>query len=169
MGTMDSATQWSGVSGLEVARFSGWCLTSLLVTVASTAVLVREAVRLPVHATLTAQYVVTWMSVWLGLLLLLSVVAGVVVFRRTTPWRVVLTWPWLVGPAVGFGFFIAVAPYADGPNRLCPQVGGSCDTAWGMGAMFLSVLAACVVGGVFIAAATVWRWIGRSTTPPAAQ
>jgi hypothetical protein len=84
-------------------------------------------------------------------MVLLSLLAGGLVFRRHTPWVVILTWPWL-GLAVAVAYDFGLSGQMDGGSRLCDAPrGGSCDTSWGDGAMFLAFPAAAVLGGTFVA------------------
>ena len=98
-------------------------------------------------------------------MMVLSIAAGVLVFQRATPWHVVLTWPWLVGPVVGFASFIALTPHMDAGSSLCDApAGGSCDTSWGFGAMLLALAAAVTLGGAFVAVASLKRALLRAAT-----
>jgi hypothetical protein len=95
-------------------------------------------------------------------MVLLSLLAGGLVFRRHTPWVVILPWPWLVGLAVAVAYDSGLSGQMDGGSRLCdaPQ-GNSCDTSWGIGAMFLAFAAAAVLGGTFVTVASLKRLVLR--------
>jgi hypothetical protein len=132
---------------------------------AATLTIVHRSVRLPLGRTLSEHFLAGWAVTWGGSMLVLSVVAGVLVFRRATPWDVVLTWPWLVGPIVGFSSFIASTPHMESGSRLCDApAGGSCDTSWGLGAMLLALAAAVTLGGTFVAVASLKRALLRAAT-----
>jgi hypothetical protein len=127
-------------------------------TLTATLIIVHRALALPRSGRLSDHFLATWAATWGGSLLLLSIVAGLVVFQRSTPWEVVLTWPWLVGIAVGAGWMGGLTGQVDAGSRLCDApANGSCDTAWGLGAAFISLAAGLVLGGSFIAAASLRR------------
>jgi hypothetical protein len=50
-------------------------------------------------------------------MVLLSLLAGGLVFRRHTPWVVILTWPWLVGLAVAVAYDSGLSGQMDGGSR----------------------------------------------------
>jgi len=109
--------------------------------------------RIPTRG-LTEWAVASW-----GSMLLLAAVAGVVVFRRSTRLSIVLGWPWMVGAFIALGYFLGLTGQMDGNTTLCRQPNGSCDQAWGFGAVILGFVAALVYGGTFAISALVWRFI----------
>jgi hypothetical protein len=143
-----------------------WCLLSGVVSFGATRALVDVAVALPPGDEINSDYLARWAIVTGGSLLALALIAGLVVFDRTAPWEVLLTWPWLVGFAIALGAYIALGDQMNGGSQLCEQPAGtSCDTAWGFGAMILGVGTGIVFGSVCLAAAAVRRlapWPSRT-------
>ena len=156
-------TRWiADVQNSEIVAFGLWMFAEFALAFAGTLVIVHRAVKLPLGAHLSNSYLVTWAATWSGSMLLLSSLAGALVFRRHAPWDVLLTWPWLVGFAVGIGSFSALTGQMEGGSRLCTLPhGDSCDTSWGIGAMFLSLAAAIALGGAFIGVASLKRFTLR--------
>jgi len=151
-----------GVSEREVIAYVAWLAVTFAVSLVATLVIVHHAIALPPKAELASHFLVVWASTWGGSLLLLSILAGALVFRRTTAWEVVLTWPWLVGLTVGIAYFAGLTGQMDAGSKLCnASANGSCDTAWGLGAIALSLAAALALGGTFITAATLRRLLPR--------
>jgi hypothetical protein len=148
------------VTTSDILKLVSWCLASLVIGFAATHALVERALALPTGAMLPSDFLIRT-GLWAGGgLLLLAVVAGLLVFRPTMPWEVLLTWPWLVGGAIALGSFMAVAGHSDGGSQLCDQPPGtSCDTAWGFGAMLLAVMAGAIFGGVAILVALIRRLV----------
>ena len=147
---------------VEVIAFFAWLAATFALSLAATLVIVHRALALPPKGELSTHLLLRWGVISGGSLLLLAVLAGVLVFRPTTPWNVVLTWPWLIGLTVGAGYFFGLAGHMDGGSKLCdaPQ-NGSCDNAWGLGAVLLSFVAAVVLGGVFVSVVALRRLLPR--------
>ena len=101
---------------------------------------------------------------------MLALVAGALVFRRTAPRDVVLTWPWLVGVAVFFAYMFGLGGQMDQGSRLCGAQSGGCDLSWGLGGVVVVAAAAVVLGSAFAAVASSKRLLLRRTDqrPPAA-
>lgn len=151
-----------GVSEPEIIAYIAWLAATFAVSLAATLVIVHHATALHPKTQLTTHFLVVWAATWGGSLLLLSILAGLLAFRRTTPWEVILTWPWLVGLAVGIAYFGGLTGQMDAGSKLCDApANGSCDTAWGLGAIALSLTAALALGGTFITAATLRRLLPR--------
>ncbi len=159
-----SPRRWiSDVSNAEVVGLVAWLTATFAISFASTHALVDRALALPAGASLGNHFLIGWAETRGGALLLLSIIAGCVVFRRRTSWEVVLTWPLLVGPVVGIAYFTALTGQMDGGSRFCDApAGSSCDTAFGFGAILIALAAAVVLGGTFIAAAALKRLLLRS-------
>ena len=118
----------SDVSNAEVIGFVAWLTANFAISLASTHVIVDRALELPAGASLGNHFLIGWAATRGGALLLLSIIAGSVVFRRRTPWDVVLTWPWLVGPVVGVAYFSALNGQMDAGSKLCDAPAGSSST-----------------------------------------
>ena len=161
-----SRSRWiSDVWTTEIISFAVWFVAEFALSFAATLDIVHRGTRLPAGRTLSDHFLASWAVTWGGSMLLFAIVAGGVVFRRATPWGVVLTWPWLVGPVVGFASFIALTPHMDSGSRMCDApAGGSCDTSWGLGAMLLSLVAAATLGTSFIAVASLKKALLRLTS-----
>lgn len=126
--------------------------TTFALSLAATLVIVHRAVSLHPKAELSDRFLTRWGVSFGASLLLLAVVAGLLVFRRATPWEVVLTWPWIAGLAVGLGYFIGLTGQMDGGSKLCDVAkNSSCDTSRGLGALLVTLAAGLALGGVFIA------------------
>lgn len=140
-----------------------WLVAESALSLTATLLLVHRTVALPKGGTLSTHYFATWAVTWGGTMFVLAVIAGAFAFRRVTPWNVVLTWPWAVGPAVGIASFAALTGQMDGGSKLCTlPKGDSCDTSWGFGMILLSIAAAGVLGGTFIAVASLKRLLSRA-------
>ncbi len=146
----------------EFVALAVWGIAIFALSLAATLVIVHRAVALAPSGHLTNHFLVVWAVTWGGSMLLVSILAGMFVFRRATPWQVVLTWPWLVGGAVGLAWMVGLSGQMDAGSKLCDaQANGSCDNAWGLGAILLSVAAALVLGGTFVFTATLRRMLPR--------
>jgi hypothetical protein len=150
------------VSNFDVAGFVVWIATTFAVAMTATLDITHTARALPESQDLSSQYLIWWAERYGGALLALSILAGLILFWRATPWEVVLSWPWLAGPAVGLAFFLSLTPYMDGGTRMCDApMGGSCDTAWGIGAALVSIAAGVALGGPCVALVSGRRLLGR--------
>ena len=88
-----------------------WAGALVAITVASTAEIVRQAeARAPLD--LSNHYLARWAIVSAGSILLVSLLGGLLVFRRETKWEVAATWPLLGGIVVGAGSFITLSVMA---------------------------------------------------------
>src|SRR5579872_6217957 len=144
------------VSGREFVAFVGWGIAVFTLALLATLTIVHQASAS--RRSIDGRYLVIWGLTWGGSILALTLVAGLVVFRRERSWSTVLTWPWLIGPVVGFAYFLGASGQSDAGSKLCnAPTGGSCDTAWGLGAILLSVAAGVVLSGSFIMASTLRR------------
>jgi hypothetical protein len=142
----------------EIIGFALWMIAEFALSLAAIIVIVHRAVGLPHGAHLSNHFLVTWAITWAGVMLVLSLLAGGLVFRRDTPWEVILTWPCLVGLAVAISYFFGLSGQLDAGSRLCDAPhGGSCDTTWGFGAVALGLAAAIVLGGAFVSVAALKR------------
>lgn len=94
-------------------------------------------------------------------MLVLSLVAGSVVFRRTAPWDVVLTWPWLIGVAVFLAYMFGLSGQMDQGSRLCGAQSGGCDLSWGFGGVVVAAAGAATLGSAFVAVASLKRLLLR--------
>jgi hypothetical protein len=57
---------------------------------------------------------------------------------------------------------VGLSGQMDAGSKLCDApANGSCDNAWGLGAILLSVAAALVLGGTFVFTATLSRLLPR--------
>jgi hypothetical protein len=147
----------AALSTSEIVGFALWLVAEFALSLAATLVVVHRALGLQPGAQLSKHFLVAWAITWGGSMVLLSLLAGALVFRRHTPWVVVLTWPWVVGLAVAVAYDFGLSGQMDG-GRLCDAPrGGSCDISWGIGAMFLAVAAAAVLGGAFVSVASLKR------------
>jgi hypothetical protein len=168
---------WRRLQRPEFAAFGIWIAVTFALAVGATLTIVHHAIALPAGAQFSERFLITWTLEWGGSMVVTAFVGGVVVFRRSTAWQPVLTWPWLVGVAVGLGYMIGLSGQMDSGSKLCDApAGGSCDDAWGLGAWVVGVLAAVVLGGTFVATASLTRilhparWVscldGRRKTRP---
>ncbi len=94
-------------------------------------------------------------------MLMLSALAGALVFRRTAPWDVVLTWPWLVGVAAFLACEFGLGGQVDQGSRLCGQQSGGCDLSFGFGNALVGGAAAVILGVAFVATASLKRLLLR--------
>jgi hypothetical protein len=155
---------WRRLSRREFAAFSAWIVLTFALALAATLVAVHRAVSLASGEQLSSRYLMTWGLEWGGAMILAAILGGLFVFRRSTSWQTVLTWPWLVGLVVGLAYDIGLSGQMDAGSTLCNSP-NDCDTAWGLGAWLLGFVAAVVLGGVFVASATLTRLRHRRTEP----
>ncbi len=157
---------WRRVSRREFAAFALWVLVAFALTLGATLSIVHRAVALPAGEQLSNRFLVAWALEWGAPMVVASVLGGLFVFRRSTPWKTLLTWPWLVGVVVGLGYVVGLSGQMDSGSKLCdapPK--SSCDDAWGLGAWLLGFGGAVLLGGIFIVSATLARvTMGRSTS-----
>jgi hypothetical protein len=79
----------------------------------------------------------------------------------------VALWPLLGGPVVAVGYFFGVSGQMKAGSALCDApANGSCDTAWGFGAVAVAILAAAVLGVVFTGAFALRRLVLRIHPSP---
>jgi hypothetical protein len=149
------------VSNSELMGFLLWVVAEFALTLAATLVIVHRAVVLPKGAQLPSDFLVGWGATWGVPMLVLSALAGAVVLRRTAPWDVVLTWPWLIGIAVFFACEFGLGGQMDQGSRLCGQQSGGCDLSFGFGSALVGGAAAVVLGVTFVAAASLKRLLVR--------
>lgn len=156
-------TLWRRLSRAEFASFALWMLVNFALALGATLVIVHRAVSLPVGGQLTEHFIVAWALEWGGAMLGASILGGLFVFRRSTSWQTLLTWPWLVGVMIGLAYMFGLSGQMDSGSRLCDApAGSSCDNAWGLGAWLVGGLAAAVLGGTFVASAALARVLARS-------
>ena len=152
--------------GVRVPRrarilFGGWCAALFGLSLAFTLAIVHRAVsngaqRLPGH------YLVGWGVAAGASFLFVAALGGLVVFPSRTPWHVALLWPLLSGPAVATGYFFGLTGQMESGSTLCDaSANGSCDTAWGLGAVVVAIASAIVLGTLFAAAFTTKRLATR--------
>jgi hypothetical protein len=147
----------------DLVRFGCWCGLLFALSLAATLSIVHEAVSHP-SVQLSHHYLVVWAAGTAGSLLAASLLGGLLVFRRETPWSVAGLWPLLAGPAVAVGYFFGVSGQMDAGSALCDaRVGGSCDAAWGFGAIVIAVVAGAALGTLFSVAFALKRFIRRTT------
>ena len=147
----NAQNRWiSVVADSDVIRYIMWAGALVAITVASTAEVVRQAeARAPLD--LSNHYLARWAIVSAGSLLLVSLLGGLLVFRRETKWEVAATWPLLGGIVVGAGSFITLSVMGQtDPGTVSCTGPQPCDTAFGLGAGVLSLVAAIPIGAVFI-------------------
>jgi len=153
---------WRRLSRREFATFAVWMVVNFTLTLGATLAIVHRAVSLPSGERLSSRFLVAWALAWGGPMILAAVIGGLLVFRRSTSWQTLLTWPWLVGVAFGLAYVIGVSGQMDAGSRLCDAPSGSsCDNAWGLGAWLLGFVAAVVLGGTFVASASLARVLPR--------
>ena len=145
------------VSNGELIGFVSWVVGEFALALAATLLIVHRAVALPKGDRLHTHFLIGWAVTWGGSMLVFSLVAGALVFRRTAPWDVVLTWPWLVGVAVFVAYMFGLSGQMDQGSRLCGTQSGGCDLSWGFGGLLVGGVAAVALGGVFVAAASLKR------------
>ena len=149
------------VSNSEVVGFLLWVLAEFALALAATVAIVHRAVALPNGDHLHSDFLVGWGATWGVPMLVLSVLAGALVFRRTAPWDVVLTWPWVIGVAVFLACEFGLGGQMDQGSRLCGQQSGGCDLSFGFGSALVGGAAAIVLGVAFVAAASLKRLLVR--------
>jgi hypothetical protein len=149
------------VSNGELIGFLLWVVAEFALALAATLVIVHRAVALPKEEQLHSDFLVGWAATWGVPMLVLSALAGALVFRRTTPWDVVLTWPWFIGVAVFLACEFGVGGQMDQGSRLCGQQSGGCDLSFGFGNALVGGAAALVLGVAFVAAASLKRLVVR--------
>jgi len=155
------AKRWiSDVTNSQFVSFLVWLCAEFALSFAATLVIKHHALGLPVGATFSGHYLAAWAATWGASTLLLALLAGALVFRRSTPWDVVLVWPLLVGPVVGAAFYFALVDQMDQGSRMCGKQ-NSCDISWGFGAVVVSVAASIVLGAAFISTASLKRLVLR--------
>jgi hypothetical protein len=116
----------------EIVGLVLWLAAEFVVAILATRVLVDKGLSLPRHRTFGRDFVLGWVEKWPAAMLGMAVLAGALVFRRDVPWRLLLSWPWTVGFAVGCGFIAALTDQMESGSRMCHMGdGGSCDTTWG--------------------------------------
>ncbi|HZS30908.1 MAG TPA: hypothetical protein VFA37_06590 [Gaiellaceae bacterium] len=160
-----SGKRWiSDVPNIQVVSFILWICAEFALSLAAALAIEHRAARLPIHAQFSHHFMVMWAITWGGSILLLALLAGALVFRRTTPWDILLTWPWLVGPVVGAAFYFALTGQMHPGTWFCGRSGSedACNFGLGIGSGLLSVAAAIVVGGTFISVASLKRFATRS-------
>ena len=153
------------MSNGELIAFILWAVAEFALTLTATLAIVHRAVALPRGSQLPTHFLIGWGVTWGGSMLGLSLVGGLLVFRRTAPWDVVLTWPWLVGVAVFLAFMLGLSGQMDQGSRLCGNQTGGCDLSWGFGGVIVGGVAAIVLGGAFVVAASLKRLLLRRTPP----
>jgi hypothetical protein len=115
-----------------LAAFALWVLANFALTLGATLAIVNRAVSLPADERLTNRFLVVWALEWGGPMVVACVLGGLFVFKRSTPWRTLLTWPWLVGVVVGLAYLVGLSGQMDSGSRLCDAPpNSSCDDAWG--------------------------------------
>jgi hypothetical protein len=160
-----SRAQLPNVSNGELIAFTLWAVAEFALALAATLAIVHRAVTLPHGNQLPTHFLIGWAVTWGGSMLGLSLLGGVLVFRRTAPWSVILTWPWLVGGAVLLAFMFGLSGQMDQGSRLCGNQIGGCDLSWGFGGVIVGGVAALVLGGAFVATASLKRLLLRRRRP----
>jgi hypothetical protein len=150
------------VSNGELIGFVLWVVVEFALALAATLAIVHRAVALPKGDQLQTHFLVGWGATWGVPMLVLSALAGTLVFRRTAPWDVVLTWPWLIGVAVFFACEFGLGGQMDQGSRLCGQQSGGCDLSFGFGSALVGGAAAVILGVAFVAAASLKRLLVRN-------
>jgi hypothetical protein len=154
------------ISQREHILFACWCAAAFVLSLALTLAIVHRAVSSTPHL-LTSHYVEVWAAISGGSLALLAVLGGLIVFGRKTPWSVVALWPLLGGPLVAAGYLFGVSGQMDAGSALCEApANGSCDTAWGIGAVAVAIFAAAVLGAVFTGTFALRRLVIRIRRSP---
>jgi hypothetical protein len=158
----EAARSWlHRVSNGELIGFLLWVVAEFALALAATLVIVHRAVALPKGEQLHSDFLVGWGATWGVPMLVLSALAGALVFRRTTPWDVVLTWPWLIGVAVFLACEFGLSGQMDQGSRLCGPQSGGCDLSFGFGNALVGGAMAVVLGVAFVAAASLKRLLVR--------
>lgn len=165
IGRADSAGQV--VKTIRVPRrdrilFGGWCAAVFGLSLAFTLAIVHRAVSNPTQR-LPSHYLVGWGLAAGASFVIIAVLGGLVVFPSQTPWHVAFLWPLLSGPAVATGYFFGVMDQMESGSTLCnASATGSCDTAWGLGAVVIAIVAAIILGTFFAAGFTTKRLATRA-------
>lgn len=145
--------------------FACWCAAVFGLSLTCTLVIVHRAASSPTHH-LPGHYLATWAATAAGSFLVVALLGGLVVFRRQTPWGVVLLWPLFGGPVVALGFFVGLSGQMEAGSALCKApAGSSCDTSWGFGALAVGVVAAAALWAVFTTG-FVLKKLGTSALRP---
>jgi hypothetical protein len=153
---------WRRLSRREFSAFAVWMIVNFALTLGATLAIVHRAVSLPAGERLSNHFLVVWALEWGSPVVFAAVLGGLFVFRRSTSWQTVLTWPWLVGVVVGLAYTIGVSGQMDSGSKLCDAPSGSsCDNAWGLGAWLLGFGSAVLLGGTFVASASLARILPR--------
>jgi hypothetical protein len=151
----------TGVPRRDRILFGGWCAAVFGLSLAFTLAIVHRAVSNPTHH-LPSHYLVGWGVVAGASFVIVAVLGGLVVFPKQTPWHVALLWPLLSGPAVATGYFFGLTGQMESGSTLCDaSANGSCDTAWGLGAVVIAIASAIILGTLFAAAFTTKRLATR--------
>lgn len=159
------STWRSDVSTVELVAFSSWLAIECALALAAVLVLVHKAVVLAHGVRFGDGFLRDWALAWGGSMALVAIVAGAFVFRRTVSWRVILVWPWAVGLAVGLGYFLGVMGEMHPGSRFCRNVQDDpCTFSFGVPAIVLTLLSALVLGGLFVAVASLKRFVLRPRT-----
>jgi hypothetical protein len=145
----------------EHILFVCWCAAAFVLSLVLTLAVVHRAVSRAPHP-LPGHYIELWAAI-VGLsLMLLAFLGGVIVFGRETPWTVVALWPLLGGPLVAVGYLLGVSGQMQAGSALCDApANGSCDTAWGFGAIVVGIFAAVLLGVVFTGTFALRRLVIR--------
>jgi hypothetical protein len=164
---MDDATprgraRWiSDVPNLDVIRFGIWIAAVAAITVASTAALIGEAEDRLTH-NVSSEYLTRWAIISGGSLFFLALVGGLVVFGRRTRLEVAVAWPPLAGIVVGATYYITLVAMGQTEPGSAGCAGPQpCDTALGLGAGLVTVVAAIAMGAVFVVAYGAKRLAAR--------
>jgi hypothetical protein len=139
--------------------FVVWCVGLFAVSLTATLAIVHRAVARAPHSVAT-HYIVVWAATAGGLLVLLAILGGLLVFRPATRWKVVVCWPLLGGAVVASGYWFGIAGQMNSGSTLCPA-NNSCDISWGLGAAALAVASAIALAGLFAATFALRRLLGR--------
>ena len=149
------------VSNGELIGFVLWLCGEFALALAATVVIVHRAVALPRGGRFPTHFLLDWAVTWGGSMFVLSLLAGALVFRRTAPWDVLLTWPWLSGVAVFLAYMFGLSGQMDEGSRLCGRQRGGCDLSFGFGGLVVGVAATVVLGGSFVASSSFKRLVLR--------
>ena len=153
-------------NGIRVPRrdrilFGVWGTAVFGLSLAFTLAIVHRAVSNPTQR-LPNHYLVGWGAVAGASFVVVAVLGGLIVFPSQTPWHVALLWPLISGPAVATGYFFGLTGQMEAGSTLCgASANGSCDTAWGLGAVVIAIASAIILGTLFAAAFTTKRVVTR--------
>jgi len=146
--------------------FVCWCAAAFVLSLVLTLAIVNRAVSRAPHP-LSSHYIEVWAVIAGASLVLLAFLGGLRVFQRETPWSVVALWPLLGGPVVAVGYLFGVSGQMKAGSALCDaSAGGSCDTAWGFGAVVVGIFAAVLLGVVFTGTFALRRLVLRIRRSP---